>query len=84
MNECGVFVDPKNIDLTPVCVHAREVIKIAVEQAGWGLLVGVVWKVMQETWLQTMCRIKGIGIFKWRSKVARATWEEADPEFRNA
>lgn len=31
MNECGVFVDPKNIDLAAVCAYMPGVIKIAVE-----------------------------------------------------
>ena len=40
MNERGMFVDPKDIDLAAVCAYIPGVIKIAVEQAGWGFLVG--------------------------------------------
>lgn len=72
MNECGVFVDPKNIDLTPVCAYIPGLSRLQWNgEARSGLACRMVWKVMQRNWLQTMCRIKGIGdFFKWRSKVA--------------
>lgn len=40
MNEFGVFVGPESIGLAAVGEYMLGISKIAVGQAGWGLLVG--------------------------------------------